>query len=108
MFEVGKEYKTESGKTARIYALDGTCGRIHGAIRFPEGWMITFWEKNGKSVPSCENNLILPRKPAKITAAVINAINAVDTLRNDCGYFGREMAVVIIEAWRDEGCPEEE
>jgi hypothetical protein len=47
MFEAGKEYQTRDGRRARVYATDGRCDEIHGAILFPEGWASWTWFARG-------------------------------------------------------------
>ena len=48
MFEVGKEYTTEGGLRARIYATDGG-GKypIHGAIQDGGEWLLARWAADG-------------------------------------------------------------
>jgi len=47
--EMGKQYKTRSGKEVRLYATD--CGgvyTVHGAYRSGEFWAIGSWLSNGE------------------------------------------------------------
>lgn len=49
--EVGKFYRTKSGKKARIYSTDGNVSdMIHGAYLSAEGWKLCFWANNSKAV----------------------------------------------------------
>lgn len=50
-WEVGKYYRTEKGRKARIYATDGRHARcVHGAILLTDGWAVTSWFENGVRV----------------------------------------------------------
>ena len=47
--EVGKFYKTRTGKRARIYATDGAGRhRVHGAELFDGEWFPGVWLPNGR------------------------------------------------------------
>jgi hypothetical protein len=60
MIELGKQYRTEDGCEARIYALDaGGQTPVHGAIKRNGLWIVTSWSKEGRwSISNPENNLI--------------------------------------------------
>ena len=60
MIELGKQYRTEDGCEARIYALDaGGQTPVHGAIKRNGLWIVTSWSKEGRwSISNPENNLV--------------------------------------------------
>lgn len=49
-FDTSKEYKTRSGKKAKVYVLDaGGPSPMHGAILMPgNGWEMCVWDPKGK------------------------------------------------------------
>ena len=47
MIEIDKIYTTNQGLDVRLYATDGINENIHGAIKMVEGWMLTYWTKDG-------------------------------------------------------------
>lgn len=57
--EVGKFYRTKSGKKARIYSTDGNdSDLIHGAYLGKKGWTACVWANNGKAVVDDNNSII--------------------------------------------------
>ena len=46
--EMGKQYKTRSGRDVRIYAVDGGGGYpVHGSYNIGAGWQPAAWTSNG-------------------------------------------------------------
>jgi len=46
---MGKQYRTRGGREVRIYAVDGdsTACRVHGAIKWDQGWVQHDWHETG-------------------------------------------------------------
>ena len=50
MIDINKKYRTRDGMEVRIYATDGIYPYpIHGAIKWPKGWIDRTWDNDGKS-----------------------------------------------------------
>lgn len=59
-FEVGKEYKTRDGRTAKVYAVHpDQNGPIHGAV-FTYQWVTTCWGIKGENPGLSCWSLVLP------------------------------------------------
>ncbi len=90
MIELGKQYRTEDGCEARIYALDaGGQTPVHGAIKRSGLWIVTSWPKEGRwSISNPENNLVevKPRIQREVW------VNVCRNEVNDEWYFNRQTA----------------
>lgn len=71
---MGKQYITRDGKEIRIYATD--CGRtglgIHGAVKTPKGWYVTWWDPDGTNMDYGEHKdlIELPEKKPRLLGYV--------------------------------------
>lgn len=54
-----KQYRTRDGREVRIYALDGDSSecRVHGAIKWDQGWVQHNWHETGFYYDNKEESL---------------------------------------------------
>jgi len=87
MIELGKQYRTEDGCEARVYAVDaGGTHSVHGAIKRNGSWIVTAWSKEGCWSSGYSINNLVEVKPRIQREMWLNVYNG----RLCTGYPSRE------------------
>jgi hypothetical protein len=71
----GCKYLTRDGHKVRVYATDGNGkSKVHGAIRFSDGWYVFTWTRGGKSFSYEKHDLDIVAEPKPSIRAQVSAV----------------------------------